>query len=78
MSQQTASTSPNDEQEPSTETNTELVTIGTNLELIDYDNHGQENSSAAHYPEPQTGTHNHRYPQRERRPPQRYDDFVSH
>ena len=78
MSQQTTSTSPNDEQEPSTKTNTGLVLIGTNLELIDDDNHGQENSTAAHYPEPQTRTHNHRYRQRDRRPPQRYDDFVSH
>ena len=78
MSQQTTSTSPHDEQEPSTETNTGSVPIGANLELIDEDDHGQENSTAAHYPEPQSGIHNHRYPQRERRPPQRYDDFISH
>jgi len=78
MSQQTTSTSLSNEQEPSTETSTQLVPVGTNLELVDDDDNGQETTTITHHPEPQCGTNNHRYPQREWRPPPRYDDFVSH
>jgi len=56
MSQQTTSTSLSDEQEPSTESSTQLVPIGTNLELVDDDDNGQENTTITHHPEPQSGT----------------------
>jgi len=65
-------------QEPGTGTSTQLVPIGINLELVDDDDNGLENTTVTHHPEPQSGTNNHRYPQREWWPPMKYDDFVSH
>jgi len=61
-----------------TETGNQRVPIGTHLQVIGDDEDEEENLTVPHHPKPQLVTSNHRYPQRERRPPVRCNDFVSH